>query len=267
MFVALCPKATLTPHLACLQMLTLARPHRTEQPDGQTEEGTDELARVLLQHPTLRVRVMLGAAHASGWMGGWLGAWTAGALPGAACQVLLPAILAGWVGWCTGRGLLLQHPALLMSSFKQLAQELRSGWRKAAEPSCNRRAVRADHPVMRCSRRSAPSAAQQVGTVAVQGTLSHGALYWQQSSRALPCAASRHGGSARNPFTRRIALTTVPPAAPCLAQQVNIVAVQGRGLHLSIHTLRFVLALSQAAPRLTVQTVDTWDSGALPVLF
>lgn len=81
---------------ASMEMLTLARPHRTEQPDGQTEEGTDELARVLLQHPSLR--------------------------------------------------------------------------------------------------------------------------------------------------------------------QVNIVAVQGRGLHLSIHTLRFVLALSQAAPRLTVQTVDTWDS-------
>jgi hypothetical protein len=43
-------------------------------------------------------------------------------------------------------------------------------------------------------------------------------------------------------------------------RQVNIVAVQGRGLHLSIHTLRFVLALTQAAPRLAVQTVDTWDS-------
>ena len=42
---------------ALQQMLTLARPHRTEQPDGQTEEGADELSRVLLQHPTLRVRV------------------------------------------------------------------------------------------------------------------------------------------------------------------------------------------------------------------
>ena len=37
-------------------MLTLARPHRTEQADGQSEERAQELARVLLQHPTLRVR-------------------------------------------------------------------------------------------------------------------------------------------------------------------------------------------------------------------
>ena len=108
MFVALCPKATLTPHLACLQMLTLARPHRTEQPDGQTEEGTDELARVLLQHPSLRVRVGL----------------------------LLPMLRAGWVGGlvhgqraCCGPAAAANHACggEALSSSEQPAQELRSG--------------------------------------------------------------------------------------------------------------------------------------------
>lgn len=42
-------------------------------------------------------------------------------------------------------------------------------------------------------------------------------------------------------------------------------AVQGRGLHLSIATLRFVLELSHGSPRgrcapLRVALVDSWDS-------
>ena len=37
-------------------MLTLARPHRVEVPDGQAEEKAGELADALLRHPTLRVR-------------------------------------------------------------------------------------------------------------------------------------------------------------------------------------------------------------------
>lgn len=57
--------------------------------------------------------------------------------------------------------------------------------------------------------------------------------------------------------------TSIPPRPfPPPSQQVNVVAVQGRGLHLSIHTLRFVLALSKAAPRLRVELIDSWDSGA-----
>ena len=59
-----------------------------------------------------------------------------------------------------------------------------------------------------------------------------------------------------------LTLPTAPGPTPLdLLQQLNIVAVQGRGLHLSIHTLRFILALSHAAPRLRVQLVESWDSG------
>ena len=38
-----------------VQMLTLARPHRAEVPDGQAEEKARELAQALLRHPALRV--------------------------------------------------------------------------------------------------------------------------------------------------------------------------------------------------------------------
>jgi hypothetical protein len=49
-----------------------------------------------------------------------------------------------------------------------------------------------------------------------------------------------------------------------------MVAVQGRGLHLSLPTMRFVLALAAAQARpgrkggaLKLELVDSWDSGAL----
>ncbi|KAL4421329.1 hypothetical protein ABPG75_010620 [Micractinium tetrahymenae] len=53
-------------------------------------------------------------------------------------------------------------------------------------------------------------------------------------------------------------------AHPAL-KQVNVVAVQGRSLHLSIHTLRFVLALAQAAPRLRVELIESWDSDVVRI--
>lgn len=55
----------------------------------------------------------------------------------------------------------------------------------------------------------------------------------------------------------------VPAALPLrLLQQVNIVAVQGRGLHLSIATMRFVLAFQSCRQsRLRLELIDSWDSG------
>lgn len=52
----------------------------------------------------------------------------------------------------------------------------------------------------------------------------------------------------------------LPPTLPPTLQQVNIVAVLGRGLHLSHPTFRFVVELARAAPRLRVELVDSWDS-------
>ncbi|KAI3423929.1 hypothetical protein D9Q98_009763 [Chlorella vulgaris] len=44
-------------------------------------------------------------------------------------------------------------------------------------------------------------------------------------------------------------------------EQVNIVAVQGRGLHLSIATMRFVLAFQSCRQsRLRLELIDSWDS-------
>lgn len=69
--------------------------------------------------------------------------------------------------------------------------------------------------------------------------------------------------AARTRRQRGVQAPRAPSRCPPPPQQVNIVAVQGRGLHLSICTLRFVLALSHAAPRLRVELVDSWDSGWL----
>jgi hypothetical protein len=57
-----------------------------------------------------------------------------------------------------------------------------------------------------------------------------------------------------------------PHAPPCppfpLLQQVNLVAVAGRGLHLSISTMRFLLSLqSSLQPRLRLQLIESWDCG------
>lgn len=53
------PPTYLTPHApspASLQMLTLARPHRIQEPDGQSEDAAAAMAEALLAHPSLRVR-------------------------------------------------------------------------------------------------------------------------------------------------------------------------------------------------------------------
>ncbi|EFN50760.1 hypothetical protein CHLNCDRAFT_142486 [Chlorella variabilis] len=55
-------------------------------------------------------------------------------------------------------------------------------------------------------------------------------------------------------------LTAVLLRHPSL-KQVNIVAVEGRGLHFSISTMRFVLALQASlAPSLRLELIDSWDS-------
>lgn len=57
-----------------------------------------------------------------------------------------------------------------------------------------------------------------------------------------------------------------PPCPFPVPQQVNLVAVAGRGLHLSIPTMRFLLALqSSLQPRLRLELIESWDNGALLV--
>jgi hypothetical protein len=52
---ACCVLAGCCPSLARPQMLTLARPHRSDVPDGQVPERAEQLAAALLRHPTLEV--------------------------------------------------------------------------------------------------------------------------------------------------------------------------------------------------------------------